>query len=139
MKCIDTTYFVDLIRRPSAIRTITQKLDNEGVHATTVFNVYDALFGAYSLKDEDKREKAKAKLNKAISRLEVLDFDYNDAVKAATLGGTLTHKGKHVGADTIIAAIAINKGCDAVVTRNEDHFRWIEEISGLKAEIYQFE
>ena len=72
MKCIATTYFVDLIRRPSAIRTITQKLDNEGVYATTVFNVYEALFGAYSLKDEDKREKAKAKLNKAISRLEVL-------------------------------------------------------------------
>ena len=36
MKCIDTTYFVDLIRRPSAIRTITQKLDTGGVHATTV-------------------------------------------------------------------------------------------------------
>ncbi len=136
MKCIDTTYFVDLIRRPSAIRTITQKLDNEGVHATTVFNVYEALFGAYSLKDEDKRDKAKTKLNKAISRLEVLDFDYNDAVKAAKLGGTLTHKGKHVGADAIIAAIALNKGCEAVVTRNEEHFRWIEEITGLSVEIY---
>nr|QNO54973.1 hypothetical protein MCEIKFBD_00034 [Methanosarcinales archaeon ANME-1 ERB7] len=36
MKCIATTYFVDLIRRPSAIRTITQKLDTGGVHATTV-------------------------------------------------------------------------------------------------------
>ncbi|NQE46376.1 tRNA(fMet)-specific endonuclease VapC [ANME-1 cluster archaeon GoMg2] len=133
MKCIDTTYFVDLIRRPSAIRTITQKLDNEGV--PTIFNVYKALFGAYSLKDEDKREKAKAKLNKAISRLEVLDFDYNDAVKAAKLGGTLTHR-KHVGADAIIAAIALNKGCEAVVTRNEEHFRWIKELTGLSVEIY---
>jgi len=27
-----------------------------GVHAT-VFNVYDALFGAYAIKDEEKREK----------------------------------------------------------------------------------
>ncbi|MBL7118053.1 MAG: type II toxin-antitoxin system VapC family toxin [Candidatus Syntrophoarchaeum sp.] len=138
MKCIDTTYFVDLIRRPSAIRTITQKLDEGGVHATTVFNVYEALFGAYAIKDEEKRKKVKDKLEKAISRMKVLDFEYTDAVKAAELGGTLAHKGKHVGADAIIAAIAINKGCDAVVTRNEEHFRWIEEISGLKAEIYQF-
>jgi predicted nucleic acid-binding protein len=88
MKCIDTTYFVDLIRRPSAIRAITKELDEEGVHATTVFN------------------------------------------------GTLAHKGKYVGADAIIAAIAINKGCEAVVTRNEEHFRWLEEISGLRVEIY---
>ncbi len=58
MKCIDTTYFVDLIRRPSAIRAITQDLDEEGVHATTVFNVYEALFGAYAIKDEEKREKS---------------------------------------------------------------------------------
>lgn len=136
MKCIDTTYFVDLIRRPSAIRTITQRLDTEGVHATTVFNVYEALFGAYVIKDEERREKAKDKLKKAIGRMEVLDFDYTDAVKAAELGGTLAHKGKHVGADAIIAAIAINKGCEAVVTRNEEHFRWIEEISGLSVELY---
>lgn len=136
MKCIDTTYFVDLIRRPSAIKIITQELDEEGVHATTVFNVYEALFGAYAIKDDEKREKAKDKLKKAISRLEVLDFDYDDAVKAAELGGTLAHKGKHVGADAIVAAIAINKGCEAVVTRNEEHFRWLEEISELTVEIY---
>ncbi len=81
-------------------------------------------------------KKAKDKLEKAISRMEVLDFDYTDAVKAAELGGTLAHKGKHIGADAIIAAIAINKGCEAVVTRNEEHFRWIEEISRLRVELY---
>ena len=75
-------------------------------------------------------------MKKAIGRMEVLDFDYTDAVKAAELGGTLAHKGKHVGADAIIAAIAINKGCEAVVTRNEEHFRWIEGISGLSVELY---
>jgi predicted nucleic acid-binding protein len=136
MKCIDSTYFIDLIRRPSAIRAITQRLDAEGVHATTVFNVYEALFGVYAIKGEKKREKAKDKLKKAIGRMEVLDFDYTDAVRAAELGGTLAHKGKHVGADAIIAAIALNKGCEAVVTRNEEHFRWIEEISGLNVEEY---
>ncbi|MGQ9625217.1 MAG: hypothetical protein ACUVXA_19555 [Candidatus Jordarchaeum sp.] len=54
MKCIDTTYFVDLIRRPSTIRELTKKLDNEGIHATTALNVYEALFGAYVLIDNTR-------------------------------------------------------------------------------------
>jgi predicted nucleic acid-binding protein len=33
--------------------------------------------------------------------------------------------------DTIVAAIAIKNGCEEVVTRNDVHFRWIEEVSGL--------
>ena len=45
MKCIDTTYFVDFIRKPDAIKELTKKLDDEGVHATTSFNVFEALFG----------------------------------------------------------------------------------------------
>ena len=43
MKCIDTTYFVDLIRRPSAIRTITQKLD-EGVCMQLPFSTFMRLY-----------------------------------------------------------------------------------------------
>jgi len=32
---------------------------------------------------------------------------------------------KEVG-DVVIAAIAINNGCEAVVIRNPRHFKWIE-------------
>jgi len=35
-----------------------------------------------------------------------------------------------------IDLIRINKGCEAVVTRNEEHFRWIEEITGLRVVAY---
>ncbi|MGQ9721551.1 MAG: type II toxin-antitoxin system VapC family toxin [Candidatus Jordarchaeum sp.] len=136
MKCIDTTYFVDLIRRPSTIRKLTTKLDDEGVHATTALNVYEALFGAYAVKDDEKREKIINKLRGALERLEVLSFRYSDAVLAAKIAGELARDGKRVGVDAVVAAIAINNGCRAIVTKNEKHFIWIMEITGLKVETY---
>lgn len=135
MKCIDTTYFVDLIRRPQSIRKISKKLDDEGIHATTAFNVYEAFFGAYNVK-EGNREKIVDKLNRAMERLEILDFTHNDALLAAKIGGELARNGKHIGADAIIAAIAVNNGCKAIVTTNEKHFKWTEEIIELKVETY---
>lgn len=45
--------------------------------------------------------------------------------------------GKDIGDDAIIAAIAINNGCEAIVTRNEKHFKFIEQITGLKVKGYK--
>ncbi|MDI6858998.1 MAG: type II toxin-antitoxin system VapC family toxin [Methanocellales archaeon] len=135
MKCLDTTYFIDLIRRPPAIRDITMKLDEEGGCATTVFNVYEALFGSYAI-DEVKGEKIRDKISKVVNRLEVLEFRYVDALKASEIGGMLLKNGKMVGADAITAAIAINNGCEAVVTRNKQHFEWIRDLTGLEVEAY---
>jgi predicted nucleic acid-binding protein len=136
MKCIDTTYFVDLIRKPDAIKELTKKLDDEGVHATTAFNVFEALFGAYAVKDDVTRGKIIDKLARAVERMEVLSFGYSDAVLAAKIAGELARDGKRVGADAVIAAIAINHGCKSIVTKNDVHFKWIEGITGLKVETY---
>ncbi|MDI6640321.1 MAG: type II toxin-antitoxin system VapC family toxin [Methanocellales archaeon] len=135
MKCLDTTYFIDLIRRPPAIRDITMKLDEEGGCATTVFNVYEALFGSYAI-NKLKGEKIRDKISKVVNRLEVLEFRYVDALKASEIGGMLLKNGKMVGADAITAAIAINNGCEAVVTRNKQHFEWIRDLTGLEVEAY---
>lgn len=135
MKCLDTTYFVDLIRKPSAIRNITTRLDEEGRCATTVFNVYEALFGSYAV-DDAKGEKIRDKISKAANRLEVLEFRYVDALKASEIGGALLKKKKRVGADAITAAIAINNGCEAIVTRNKKHFGWIKDLTGLEVVTY---
>jgi len=136
MKCLDTTYFIDMIRRPDAIRDLTKRLDAEGIHATTVINVYEALICAFAVGGE-KGEKMKDKLMRAFNKLEILDFTYKDAVLAAEIGGKLLRMGKKVGDDAIIAAIAINNGCEAIVTRNEKHFKLIEQITGLKVEGYK--
>ena len=137
MKCVDTTYFIDAIRRPESIKELTKKLDSEGVHATAVINVYEAFYGAHAIKDEEYKRKIVEKLSRMIERLVVLSFTYEDAVKAAEIAGNLALQGIHVGVDAIVAAIAINNRCEAVITRNEKHFKWIEELTGLRVEGYQ--
>lgn len=47
MKCIDITYFVDIVSRGSLSR-LTERLDDEWVHATTTINVFEAMFGAFA-------------------------------------------------------------------------------------------
>ena len=135
MKCIDTTYFIDIIRRPESVKELTERLDSEGIHATTTINVFEALFGAYAVGGE-RGSKIADKLVKTFNKLEILSFEYRDAILAAEIGGRLKREGKEVGADAIIAAIAINNGCEAVVTRNPRHFKWIEELTGLRVESY---
>ncbi|RLI77377.1 hypothetical protein DRP05_10315 [Archaeoglobales archaeon] len=135
MKCIDTTYFIDMIRRPESIKDLTERLDAEGIHATTTINVFEALFGTFAVGSE-KGEKMRDKLIKAFNKLEVLSFNYEDAILAAKIGGNLKREKKDVGIDAIIAAIAINNGCEAIVTRNARHFKWIEKVTNLKVELY---
>lgn len=135
MKCLDTTYFIDLIRNPSLIKEITINLEDETL-VTTVFNVYESFFGAYAVKSAEARAKIIDKLTKAFSRVEILDFTYKDSIRAAEIGGNLSKQGKYVGADAITAAIALNNGCNTIVTRNEEHFRWIGDLTSLKIMVY---
>ena len=138
MKCLDTTYFIDLIRRPDKLKQITKKLDSEGIHATTTINVYESLFGAFAIKS-DKSDKMVKKLFSAFNKLQILEFNYKDAVLASEIGGKLKLQGKIIGIDAIIAAISINNGCEAIVTRNKEHFDWINNIKNLKVEPYSIQ
>ena len=134
MFCLDTTYFVDLIRNSKMIKPITKKIGNEPLFTTT-FNLFEAQIGSYSIKNEELRNKAIDKLNKTFDRIEVLPFLKRDALKAAEIASILRRRGKVVGADVITAAIALNNGC-TVVTRNRDHFQWISEETGLEVVFY---
>ncbi|WP_048085609.1 hypothetical protein [Archaeoglobus veneficus] len=77
------------------------------------------------------------KLVKVFSKLEVLDFTYRDAVLAAEISGKLAKKGKNVGLDAVVAAIAVNNGCEATVKRNGKHFRQIRELIDVEVEVYK--
>jgi predicted nucleic acid-binding protein len=134
MFCLDTTYFIDLIRNSKIIKPITKKIEREPLFTTT-FNLFETQIGSYSIKNEEFRNKAIEKLNKAFDRMEVLPFLKEDALKAAEIAGILRRKGKIVGADAIIAAIALNNGC-TVVTRNYNHFQWLSEETGLEVIFY---
>ncbi len=132
MKCLDTTYFIDLIRDPDSIVEITKRLEKRGTLATTTYNVFEAFFGAYAVKKKTAGKKIIDKLQRALEPIQILPFDLEDAIKAAEIGGSLKKKGKIVGADAITAAIALNKGCDGIVSRNKAHFEVIEKATGLK-------
>jgi predicted nucleic acid-binding protein len=134
MFCLDTTYFVDMIRNPILIERVTKRIENDFLYTTT-FNVFEVQLGSYSIRDERIRKASIEKLNRIFKRIEILPFLEGDALKAAEISGNLKRKGKSVGADAIIAAVALNNGC-AVVTRNKNHFQWIKEETGLDAIFY---
>lgn len=136
MRCLDTTFFIDLIRAPDRVRELTSELDRETRPCTTTFNVYEALFGAFVVKDKTKKKMMLDKLEMAMARVTVVPIDYRDAVKAAAIGGELKIEGKAVGADALTAACALNNGCESLVTRNEKHFKWISDLTGLRVDVY---
>jgi predicted nucleic acid-binding protein len=132
MKCLDTTCLIDSIRDPDSVAEITRRLEKKDTLATTTYNVFEAFFGAYAVKSTSTRNKIIEKLEKFLEPVQILPFDLHDAIKAAEIGGTLRRKGVVVGADAITAAIALNKGCDGIVSRNRSHFKEIEKVTGLK-------
>lgn len=134
MFCLDTTYFVDLIRNSKMIRPTTKKIVNKPLFTTT-FNLFEAQMGSYSIKNEELRNKAIDKLNRTFDRIEVLPFLKGDALKAAEIAGILKRRGRVVGVDVITSAIALNNGC-ALITRNRNHFQWISEETGLEVIFY---
>lgn len=132
MKCLDTTCLIDSIGDPDSVAEITRKLERKDTLATTTYNIFEAFFGAYAVKSASTKNKIIEKLEKFLEPIQILPFDLRDAIKAAEIGGTLRKKGKVVGADAITAAIALNKGCDGIVSRNRSHFMEIEKATGLK-------
>lgn len=132
MKCLDTTYLVDLIRDPKGIARTTRELERTDTLATTLYNVFEAYSGAHAIRNRSTSRKIIDKLERVLVPIQVLPFDLEDAIKAAEIGGSLKKKGKIVGADAITAAIALNKGCDGIVSRNKAHFRFIQKATGLK-------
>jgi predicted nucleic acid-binding protein len=132
LKCLDTTFLVDIVEQPDETKQVASELEARGeVLATTAFNAYEALLGVHSLRDQGQRAKLLDLYAKVLSRLVVLPISLEDAAKAAEIGGELRRKGREVGADSLTAAIALRGGCDGIVTRNVSHYERIEELTGL--------
>lgn len=137
MKCLDTTFLVDLVQAPHRVETLVREMDESSeVVATTALNLYEVLVGAYSVRDRRKGAKIEDKVERAVARMDVLPLRDVDARKGAQIAGQLRRQGVQVGVDVLVASIAINHGCDGIVTRNVDHFRAIERLTGLEVVTY---
>lgn len=137
MKCLDTTFLIDIVESPEEVRELSERLEEKGeVLATTVFNAYEALLGVQSIRDRTQREKLLDLYARVLARLVVLPISLDDAAKAAELGGELRRKGRDVGVDSLTAAIAVRSGSDGIVTRNVAHFERLRELTGLPVITY---
>ncbi len=137
MKCLDTTFLIDIVENPDEVRAVSEELERHGeVLATTAFNVYEALLGVHSIRDRSQRTKLLDLYSRVLARLVLLPVSVEDATKAAELGGELRRRGHDVGADSLTAVVAMRTGADGVVTRNVAHFERLRELAGLEVVPY---
>jgi predicted nucleic acid-binding protein len=133
LRCLDTTFLIDLLRNDIGAVEKARELDETGLHATTEINVFELVYGVHRSKRADRgRRLAQAK--RLFVRLITLSLDHKAALKAGEILGELARDGKEVSTfDGLTAAIALVHGCDAVVTRNVEHFKI---IPGIRVETY---
>lgn len=129
MKCLDTCFFIDLIRKDEdAVRKAEELDEKEELIVTTQMNVYELFVGVYSSTDIDKEEHIR-RIEQLLDKTEILNMDYEDSKQSAKIAGELISKGDRIEIpDTITAGIALSNGVDEIVTRNKDHFERIEQI-----------
>ena len=133
MKCVDTTFLIDLLRDDEGAVEKAKELDELGVAVTTEINVFEIAFGIYQSKSVNLKKRLK-EAEMLFSCLNVFPFDHGSAIKAGAILGKLVREGRGIDVmDGMIAAIALTQGCNVIVTRNVRHF---ERIEGITVEEY---
>ena len=133
MKCIDTTFMIDLLRGDENAQKKAVDLEFEDKVITTEICVFEIYYGIFNRKTKNTKSYIK-KLNKFLDKLEVLPFDRKSSIRAAKIASELTKKGLEIGShDCMIAGIAMTNGCNIIITDNTEHFK---RINGLNVETY---
>jgi tRNA(fMet)-specific endonuclease VapC len=127
MVCVDTTFLADLIRKnPDAIKKLTDLAKEGNILSTTIITSAELFYGAYKSNNVD-REKAKMQL--VLSRFIVFEMDEIGAEKFGEVLSKLEKLGQKISdKDVMIAAIAMSKGENVIVTRNKKDFERIPNI-----------
>ena len=128
MKCIDTTFMIDLLRgNKNAIKKAID-LELEDKIITTEVSVFELYYGILHRKGKNIKDYIK-KLNKFLDKLEVLPLDRKSSIKAAKIASELTKRGLEIGShDCMIAGITLSNGCKTIITDNVEHFKRIKEL-----------
>lgn len=133
MKCVDSTFLVDLLRGRETAVIEAAKLEEEGKIVASQISVFELLYGVHKQKHINHRRRAK-QLEKLFARLILLDFDYKAASLAGKLLGELARKGKIIDVlDLLIASTILANGYNVIVSKNRKHFG---RVKGLKVENY---
>ncbi len=123
MKCLDTSFLIDMLRNDAGAVKKARELDEAGPSATTEVNVFELVYGVHRGKLADRRARL-AQLERLLSRLITLPLNHEAALKAGEVLGKLAREGKEVSTlDGLAASIALTHGCEAIVTRDVGHFK----------------
>jgi tRNA(fMet)-specific endonuclease VapC len=128
MVCLDTTFLIDLIRKkPEAEKKLSSLIKRSDGPCVTVITVGELFYGAFKSRNV---EKEKEKINAVLSGLLILEMNEHGAEKFGQILSALDQAGQKTNdRDVLIAAIAISKGQNVIITRNEKDFEKIPEIA----------
>ena len=128
MVCLDTAFLADLFRKnPAAEKKLKELVEARERISITVMTVAELYNGAYK---SNRAKEEKAKVEQIKRRFLILEMNESGAQKFGELLSRLEKSGKTISdRDVLIAAIAISKGENTIVTRNEKDFSRISELS----------
>lgn len=128
MKCLDTDFFIALLRRDESVLPTLERL-KESKFATTSLTVFELLEGPrLSTANQKKREENIAAVRRILQRIEVLSFDSKAAELASEIDASLIRSGEKIGLkDVFIGAICLANNCP-LVTRNVKHFSRVKDL-----------
>jgi len=128
MVCLDTAFLADLFRKnPVAEKKLKEFVEAHVEISITVMTVAELYYGAYK---SSRMEEEKAKVEQIKRKFLILEMNESGAQKFGELLSSLEKTGKKISdRDVLIAAIAISKGENTIVTRNEKDFARIPELS----------
>ncbi len=135
MKCLDSTFLIDLLKNDEGAIKKAEETEKAGLMATTEINVFEIASGIELSKLGDKNKLQRMDQASAlINRVHTFPLDRESALRAAKIIGQLKKNGSMIDTlDALVAGISLAHGCDVVVTRNVKHFK---NIKGLKVETY---
>lgn len=127
MKCVDTTFLIDLLRGDTGAVAMAKKLNESGA-VTTEVNVFELVFGIYRSRKLNHKKRLE-EAEKLFSRLTIFPLDHKAALKAGEILGRLCSEGREIDVpDGMTAAISLVNGCSVIVTRNAEHFGRIPQV-----------
>jgi len=129
----DTTFLIDCLRRKTSVENLLASYPGELI-LTTEINVFELYLGLYSnqilSRNNDLFKRRRKTIRELIVRFQILPFTRKEAVESAQILGNLNRSGKPIDfRDGLIAGIARANGIQRIVTRDQDHFKRIEDIS----------
>ena len=126
MTCLDTDVLVSLLKgKSSAVETISNLENSEGVLFTTSITSYELVKGAYISSKQNSNLKLVKDL---LSNLNILNLNEEVIYTAGKIYRDLRKKGKPIGEfDILIAAICISN--NETLISNDAHFKHVDGLS----------